>query len=230
MAKNPAPDGTVIQMGDGSLRLKKGDAWIPTADGVTAIPSQREFNRDKDTVRALNDVRNKTGFWTAGFVGGNLAGIKGTPQYDLDANIETIKARSAFGELMALKKAGGTLGSVTENELALLQAANANMDLGQSEEQLDANLERFGKAIEGYTPGLTPDAPIKLKTGSRELIPRGAYYEDPKGNIRRNDNGNAGNPIIKRAPGTTAPRPTTGAPAKPGASRRRYNPQTGEIE
>ena len=212
MAKNPAPDGTVIQMGDGSLRLKKGDAWVPTADGVTPIPTQREFNRDKDTVRALNDVRNKTGFWTSGFVGGNLAEIKGTPQYDLDANIDTIKARSAFGELTAMKRAGSTLGSVTETELALLQAANANMDLGQSEKQLDANLERFGQAIEGYTPGLTPAQPIKLKTGSRELIPRGAYYEDPQGNIRQNLNGNAGNPIIKRAPGPA--KPVTGAPAK----------------
>jgi hypothetical protein len=216
MAKNEAPDGTVIQMGDGSLRLKQNGAWVPTADGATAIPSQRAFNRDRDTMQALDQIKGKTGLFTTGFIGGVGAQIPGTPQYDLSANIDTIKARSAFGELSAMRKdspTGGALGAVSERELALLQAANANMDLGQSEKQLDGNIERFRSAVKGYTPGLTPDTPIKLKTGSRELIPRGAYYEDPQGNIRRNDNGNAGNPIIKRA--ATPGRPTPGAPAKP---------------
>jgi hypothetical protein len=37
-------------------------------------------------------------------------------------------------------------------------------------------------------------------------------------------------PISKGAPGATAARPTAGAPAKPSAGRKRYNPQTGEIE
>lgn len=40
--------------------------------------------------------------------------------------------------------------------------------------------------------------PFDLSGGqSRSTIPFGAYYKDPQGNIRRNDNGDAGNPIIK---------------------------------
>lgn len=39
--------------------------------------------------------------------------------------------------------------------------------------------------------------PFKLKQGeSRTSIPRGAYYTDPAGRLRRNDNFDAGNPIV----------------------------------
>lgn len=47
--------------------------------------------------------------------------------------------------------------------------------------------------------GRSVDQPIDLsKGGSRKNIPKGAYYRDPFGFIRRNDNGDAGNPIIRR--------------------------------
>lgn len=54
-------------------------------------------------------------------------------------------------------------------------------------------------------------SPFDLSGGqSREMIPRGTYYRDPQGNIRRNNSGDAGNPIIppprKPAP-ATAPKP-----------------------
>ena len=33
--------------------------------------------------------------------------------------------------------------------------------------------------------------------GDRSQLPRGAYYTDPQGNLRRNDNGPRGNPIVR---------------------------------
>lgn len=36
--------------------------------------------------------------------------------------------------------------------------------------------------------------------GDRSKLPRGAYYRDPQGNTRRNDNGPRGNPIIRQNP------------------------------
>jgi hypothetical protein len=46
-------------------------------------------------------------------------------------------------------------------------------------------------------------APFDLSGGqSRTAIPKGSYYRDPKGNIRLNENADAGNPIV------TAPRKT----------------------
>lgn len=41
--------------------------------------------------------------------------------------------------------------------------------------------------------------------GDRSQLPRGSYYMDPQGNLRRNDNGARGNPIIRRS-GMTQPR------------------------
>lgn len=47
----------------------------------------------------------------------------------------------------------------------------------------------------------SPDNPIDLSKGqSRSTIPFGAFYRDPQGNIRRNDNEDRGNPIIRKAP------------------------------
>lgn len=54
----------------------------------------------------------------------------------------------------------------------------------------------------------TMTSPLDLSRGqSREAAPRGAIYRDPDGNLRRNENGDAGNPIIR-------PSMTAGAKAK----------------
>lgn len=72
--------------------------------------------------------------------------------------------------------------------------------------------------------GSSPRQPIDLSKGqSRSGIPRGAFYRDPAGNIRRNDHGDDGNPIVQ--PARAAPK----AAPQPG-KRLRYNPATGEIE
>lgn len=52
------------------------------------------------------------------------------------------------------------------------------------------------------------------QAGDRSQLPRAAYYLDPEGNLRRNDNGPRGNPIIRRA-GMT--------------QRRQANPQRGQV-
>lgn len=45
----------------------------------------------------------------------------------------------------------------------------------------------------------TREKPFDLSGGQpRASIPRGVYYKDPQGNIRRNDNGDRGNPIVQR--------------------------------
>jgi hypothetical protein len=50
-----------------------------------------------------------------------------------------------------------------------------------------------------------PDKPFDLSGGqSRANIPRGAYYRDKQGNIRRNDNFDEGNPIVRPANGKIA--------------------------
>ncbi len=73
--------------------------------------------------------------------------------------------------------------------------------------------------------GSSPDKPFNLAAGqSRRTIPKMAYYRDPEGNIRLNENSDDGNPIV--IPAKQAP----AAGASGAAKRGRYNPQTGEIE
>jgi hypothetical protein len=73
--------------------------------------------------------------------------------------------------------------------------------------------------LDPYAPGASPKTALTLGQGqSRNTIPKGAYYRDAQGNVRRNDNGDRGNPIIQKAPGVqppkAAPRPAAKAPPK----------------
>lgn len=69
-----------------------------------------------------------------------------------------------------------------------------------------------------YTQGSRRN-PFDLSKGeSRANLPLGAYYKDPYGNLRRNDNGDTGNPKIDANTGAPTDRraaQTANAPAKP---------------
>jgi len=94
-----------------------------------------------DIDEAIQDV----GTFTAGFGTGTLAGIRGTPAYNLERKIDTIKANLGFQELAAMRAAsptGGALGAVTERELAFLQATVSSLDAGQSPEELRRGLTK----------------------------------------------------------------------------------------
>lgn len=93
--------------------------------------------------------------------------------------------------------------------------------------------------------GSSPDKPFNLAAGqSRRTIPKMAYYRDPEGNIRRNENSDDGNPIVVPAGGMAKPpavngkqpmfggtRPIDALAPNPNPTRRlKFNPETGELE
>jgi hypothetical protein len=169
----------------------EGGFWVDAgkAQGGAGLPNPEIFRKEKDTLSAIDDIEKRSGFWTTGLVGGWLRDVPGTPAYQLNSDIDTLKARSAFGELAAMRAAsptGGALGNVTEKELGLLQAATANLDTGQGEKQLDKNLGRVREGVQARTPGLTVDNPIDLTTGgSRQPVPRGATRSSSRRRARR---------------------------------------------
>ena len=60
--------------------------------------------------------------------------------------METIKANIGFNELQEMRnasKTGGALGSVAVQELTALQSVLGSLDVGQSNEQLKANLQKI---------------------------------------------------------------------------------------
>ncbi|MBR9900406.1 MAG: hypothetical protein GYB19_10150 [Rhodospirillales bacterium] len=80
---------------------------------------------------------------TAGFFGNMIGVVPGTDAYDVDKQIDTIKANIGFDRLQEMREnspTGGALGAVSELELKLLQSVKGSLDQGQSPEQLKANL------------------------------------------------------------------------------------------
>lgn len=210
----------------------EGGFWVAvpgTGPGSPRVPSADQFLRERDSLETIDNLKQRSTWDNTGTIGGFLREVPGWNAYNFERDVDTLKGRTAFGELAAMRQAsptGGALGNVTEKELAMLQAAGANLDIAQSEKQFDANLDRLKGAVTQRTPGLTQANPVDLSGGqSRATIPTGAFYRDPKGNIRRNDNGDAGNPIIvpvrkpaaspvAAAPRKAAPAAASGAPVR----------------
>jgi hypothetical protein len=98
----------------------------------------------------INEVKDQSSNWTTGFIGSGMRKIPGTDAADMAANLDTLLAAAGFEKLQEMRNnspTGGALGSVTERELALLQATWGSIQQPQSKEQFDKNLERFQKQV-----------------------------------------------------------------------------------
>ena len=73
----------------------------------------------------------------------------GSAQADVVAAVDSIKAKATLTRLQALKKAGATLGSVTERELQLLADDVANLSLTQSPERIESQLQKIEERLIG---------------------------------------------------------------------------------
>ena len=98
---------------------------------------------------AAGEALQQAGPMTTGLIGDirrTQAGrMTGSGAFDLARTVDTIKANLGFNELQAMREAsptGGALGQVAVQELTMLQATLANLDPGQSEDQLKRNLRK----------------------------------------------------------------------------------------
>jgi hypothetical protein len=175
----------------------KNGQWVSAQATAQARPQldPQAFRRAQDSLSAIEDAKGRTNWLRTGWVGGMTAQIPGSPAFNLDRDLDTLKARTAFDELQAMRKAsstGGALGNVTEKELALLQAAEANLDVGQTEGQIDKNLDRLRGTVGSRMPGLTRDNPIPIK-GPEDMVnvPEGAWLRTPDGSLIQRRRGKA---------------------------------------
>lgn len=138
---------------------KAPDGMRWTINGQTeVIPGGKaEMNAQKEQERvakgleradlvlgSVGEALNQTGAMTAGLIGGLTRGVPGTPAYDLNKTIDTIKANIGFGELQAMREAsptGGALGQVAVQELSMLQSVLGSLDTAQSPDQLRKSLQ-----------------------------------------------------------------------------------------
>jgi hypothetical protein len=134
-----------------------------------AAGTKRQGNIVLDNVKKAKDA---AGFWTTGFVGSKLADIPGTPAYDLNQTLQTIKANIGFDRLQQMRdnsETGAALGSVTEVETKLLQSVLAAVEQSQSEgqflENMDALEREYNRIVNGSDrqSGGTPAAPRVIR-------------------------------------------------------------------
>lgn len=129
--------------------------YVPIKGGPADTAKQDEAARER-TLRtagvitgAIDKIQDKlktTTLPVAGFVGGNLAQIKGTNAYSVKALVDTIKANIGFETLAQMRKespTGGALGQVSNQEIGFLQATLANLDQGQTTEDFEAQLTQL---------------------------------------------------------------------------------------
>ena len=132
----------------------------------------KDLAKAKGAVQKANTVIGKvdealaqTGTFTTGATGTALGLIPGTPAYDLDKTLDTIKANLGFSELQAMRDAsptGGALGQVAIQELAMLQATVASLDKGQSKANLRRGLQQIKQHFENWKRAVTEATPSAL--------------------------------------------------------------------
>lgn len=179
------------------------NSWVPIQNPVDTVPKvDPNFFRDAQfSLEDIDKIKNEISPLNTGTIGWMTRNVGGTPGYDLNTLIKSIQGRGVVRRSIEARNATSTgaspLGQLTDKDAEFLIATLGNIDTGQSTGQFKEGLDRSRDVLTRSTPGLTKDNAIDLSQGqSRTLIPKGAYYKDKEGNIRRNDNMDKGNPII----------------------------------
>lgn len=165
-----SPDGT-IQIGGsggpfGTAPKGKEAAVIEGRGGearTTPGPQQEKYSKAFRTVQetsaqnsiVLEDIDRAlemSGGWTTGIGGAVFRGLPGTPAFDLNQTVDTIRANVGFDKLQNMREispTGGALGAVTERELAFLQNVFGSLETAQSQQQFEYNLGRLKEHLAG---------------------------------------------------------------------------------
>lgn len=207
--KNPELDKEINNM-----KMRGFGVSVPTkaeeAAAVQTAKDQAEFNSPEATrkreqaltfkkttgqnmMNTIQELEGRVSGTTAGIGGAIMSKLPiNSDAYDLNADIETVKANFGFDRLQAMRDmspTGGALGQVAVQELAALQASVSNLDPRQSPDQLKKNLSKAKGHYKNWldtldqqgTSAKPPSAPSSGATFN-ELPPPNKY----KGKIIRN--------------------------------------------
>jgi hypothetical protein len=130
------------------VQTAKDQAEFNSPENVKKRTQALQFKKTSGQVvlNAIDDIEKRIGGMTAGVGGRVMRNLPINSQaYDVNADIETVKANFGFDRLQAMRDmspTGGALGQVAVQELMALQASVANLDPNQSPQQLKKNLAK----------------------------------------------------------------------------------------
>ena len=112
----------------------------------SAIQQAQKTKNTEDLIQKITDLVNSSGrIGATGLIGRIMraTGITSSDAGRVGALVKTLQADAAFSELKDLKAAGGTLGQVSNQELALLENAVASLNPDLPKDEFLAQLEKF---------------------------------------------------------------------------------------
>lgn len=154
----------------------EAEAETPEAIAAKELEKQRAIEQidtfDSTITEIDQAIEQAEGFTTTGIPGAITGWIPGSPAFDLDRTILTIKANIGFDRLQRMRElspTGGALGSVANQELEALQATIASLDPNQGEDQLIRNLKKVKGHYEKWREAVAKDKGIKLTDESDDI-------------------------------------------------------------
>lgn len=131
-------------------------------------------NKVIDDVTAAKSLVSGT---TTGLVGAGSSFVPGTDAYNLKQRLLTIKANLGFDRLQQMRDAsptGGALGQVAVQELQALQATVGSLELGQTRQELQQNLDKIELHYNNWlnTVGGTPTKPPSPAAAGWSIKPK----------------------------------------------------------
>lgn len=147
-----------------------------TSGKSNAGPSISSAYQEEASIRnlqSIGDLKTRVGPFTTG-VGSLLSKLPGTDATDFAADLETLKANIAFGELAAMRaasKTGGALGSVSNKETKLLESSLGALDTSQSSANFLKNLNNIEASINRWKAAAAKAPTMGPSAGTNESSP-----------------------------------------------------------
>lgn len=128
---------------------------LKNVPGITGV-SPYQIERQTRILDSVDDLIKRAPFATG--VLSVYKFIPGSFQKNFKADLDTLKANIAFGELQAMRdasKTGGALGAISEKELNLLESAMAGLDQAQSPGNFKKNMSKIKESIERWNKAVS---------------------------------------------------------------------------
>lgn len=125
--------------------IAKNNAEIQNTTATKQNAIKANASSVDETLSAVNTALKQVNPLSSGLIGGTTSFIPSTPSKNLSSTIKTIQGALSLDQLAQLKanspNGASGLGSASEKEGEWLSSRVANLDVGQSTEQLKSNLQ-----------------------------------------------------------------------------------------